>query len=973
MEKLQPFFSTIIRKMVRSLVRFYYAKVEVSGREQIPDFGPVLFVANHANSVIDPVIISIAARQPVCFLAKAPLFEVPVMGSLMRALGMLPAFRGSDDRSQVVGNLRSLSDAACILVKGESVGIFPEGKSHDAVKVDKIHSGASRIAVQAIQDGANDLKIIPIGINYERKERFRSSIWVRVGRPILLGEWKQQIAENEKAAQRALTAEINGRLKEVVVHLNEEKWEPFLEDLEALLPAEKKASRQPIAALRQRKRIADAINYFLSQDKPRAEKVAAEIQAHREELKAADLNMQSDLFRLRYTKLFLRQSWDFIWIVIGFIPALLGTLHNIVPFFAVRATVARIPQTNRSVVSLQKLLLSLPIYGLWYFLMWWKLSQYFLPWVATTWSFLMIFAGIFALAYCYKGKVAAQLWWSELRMLLQKENLQKLRASQFRLGKHIGELTDEYRQIHPVPTTGETPFPWSWWLTRVVSWGAVIFVFVFLGVWGFSKFRQHAIAELQFPGPDLTRLSAASFDAQLQADEMALRDIIKGLGQLDERALKIRSEFLAGQRNFYRQSDNDAIRQLLFSYLNYRAAIFRIIWKYQKYEDVRDESLRLRSFLVAYTSANVLCDASLKFITYFQDSKEAVRKLNEAEPLWGIPPGLFDTVQRNLALPQVRRQLSDAAKVYEKLKPTFAKEPSLNSAEYKIFHEAIRNSAENIPRLLATLQKNELAVSMEEARKVSGQAVYHTKSLVSEWIGDTKIREPREGKALIQPKQLEVLRNQLKPGDILLERRNWFLSNAFLPGYWPHSALYIGNAEDLKRLGLDKDPRVLKKWKEFAERDPQHHEHVIIESVSEGVIFSSLEHSIGGGDSAAVLRPRLSQNRVRESLARAFSHVGKPYDFEFDFFSSDKLVCTELVYRSYDGDIDFPLITILGTRTMPAIELVRKFSSERGRANAHLEFVAFLDGDEKKGRATFKNESDFVDTVNRPPLTWLQK
>ena len=206
----------------------------------------------------------------------------------------------------------------------------------------------------------------------------------------------------------------------------------------------------------------------------------------------------------------------------------------------------------------------------------------------------------------------------------------------------------------------------------------------------------------------------------------------------------------------------------------------------------------------------------------------------------------------------------------------------------------------------------------------------------------------------------------------MIERRNWFLSNAFLPGYWPHAALYVGTKTDLEKLGLANDPRLKSHWKEFIKNDESGHEHVIIESVSEGVVFSSLEHSIGGGDSAAVMRPRLDQTRIRECIARAFSHVGKPYDFEFDFFTTDKLVCTELVYRAYDGDIQFPLVEILGTKTLPALEIVRKFSNERGTTNAQLDFVSFLDGSEKTGRAKFVDEKVFIETLHRPALTWLQ-
>src|SRR5205085_12343037 len=195
-----------------------------------------------------------------------------------------------------------------------------------------------------------------------------------------------------------------------------------------------------------------------------------------------------------------------------------------------------------------------------------------------------------------------------------------------------------------------------------------------------------------------------------------------------------------------------------------------------------------------------------------------------------------------------------------------------------------------------------------EARDTGKEVFYRAQTFVATWIGDTKVREPHGGKALIQPAQVKELRVKLKPGDVMLERRNWFLSNAFLPGYWPHSALYVGTAEDLRRLGLDRDPRILAHWKDFIERDDKGHERVIIEAVSEGVVFTALEHSVGEADAAAFLRPNISEDRIKEGIARAFSHAGKPYDFEFDFFSTDKLVCSELVFRAYDGDIHFPLI-----------------------------------------------------------------
>jgi hypothetical protein len=68
----------------------------------------------------------------------------------------------------------------------------------------------------------------------------------------------------------------------------------------------------------------------------------------------------------------------------------------------------------------------------------------------------------------------------------------------------------------------------------------------------------------------------------------------------------------------------------------------------------------------------------------------------------------------------------------------------------------------------------------------------------------------------------------------------------------------------------------------------------------------------------------------------------------------------------------FPLVDVFGRKTMPPTELVRKYVRERGKPEAQLECVCFLDGDESTGKATFKDEETFVATLQRPGLTWLQ-
>lgn len=959
------------RRFVRWLVRRFYPRIEVTGAERIPQSGPVLLCANHANSLIDPVLIGIAARRPVRFLAKAPLFDVPLLGSVMRALGMLPAYRGSDDARQVRRNVESLDAAAGILQSGEALGIFPEGKSHDALQVEMIRSGAARIAIQAAENGA---RVVPVGINYERKERFRSGVWIAVGEPIDVAEWLAQHSGDSRAAMRTMTAELEKRLKAVVVHLDEPAWAPFLNDLEALAPWRQAIPGTKVAAVRQRKRIADAMNYFLTADRPRAEAVGAEIATYRQAVHAEGLRLDGAILQWEGWKTFGMLVWQRIWTVLLFLPALLGTLFHIVPFTIVRAGAAKIRAPGRTTNAQSLLIVGALTYLLWYLMVGLWMFDYFSTWFAAAALAVMPLLGLLALGYWTGARKAVWWWWYQLRFLFRRRRLLELRAQRRSLQGPLESLAAEYETVAP----GPAPLPRAPWTVaaRRITLRSAALAAAFVAAWFVAHwYTQRGLIDPD-SGVDLAAIPRPALGARLSSDEAALLAITTGLSELESRAKALQAEFASESRSYASEADNDEIRRLLLSYINYRTALVRLIWRYQRYAQLDDERLRLRAFLVGYAAASALYDASLKFVHDFAPDEQAVARLNEGEPTWGIPPGLHSTIERNLASPVNRRLLAAADRYYAAHRLRFEELSLGRATPHAPLHLAIVRGGSTAERLAGSGWKAEAAIAAKDLARLVGTIRYETQSLISTWIGDFKLREPRQGESLIRPEQLARLAEKLQPGDILLERRNWYLSNAFLPGYWPHAALYVGTADDLRALGLDDDPRVRPHLARFAAPDADGHPHVIVEAMSEGVVFSSLEHSIGGADSAAVLRPNLSREEKIEAIARAFSHALKPYDFEFDFTTRDKLVCTEVVFRAYggnEGPIRFPVKEILGRQTMPAIELVRKVKEEGAADTAELAFVAFVDGDENSGECRFcEDPGEFYATLDRPALTMLQ-
>src|SRR2546421_7162532 len=137
----------IICAVLRLALRIYFRRIEVAGLENVPREAPVIFVLNHPNALVDPAFLLCLAPRRVSFLAKAPLFRMPVIGYLVRALDSLPAYRQQDEGENVTRNLETFAAARELLSRGGTIGICPEGVSHDEPRLKRLKTGAARIAL----------------------------------------------------------------------------------------------------------------------------------------------------------------------------------------------------------------------------------------------------------------------------------------------------------------------------------------------------------------------------------------------------------------------------------------------------------------------------------------------------------------------------------------------------------------------------------------------------------------------------------------------------------------------------------------------------------------------------------------------------------------------------------------------------------------------------------------------------------
>jgi 1-acyl-sn-glycerol-3-phosphate acyltransferase len=200
----------------------------------------VIFVLNHPNALVDPVFLLCLAPRRVSFLAKAPLFRMPVIGYLVKSLDSLPVYRRQDEGQDVTKNEETFVAARELLAKGGTIGICPEGVSHDEPGLRPIKTGAARIALAAISTGeVNDLKIVPAGLYYTSKTSFRSSALLYFGNPLSVSPVQlEPDGSPPRDAVRQLSNQIEKSLREVILDARHEEARQTIARAERIFSAD---------------------------------------------------------------------------------------------------------------------------------------------------------------------------------------------------------------------------------------------------------------------------------------------------------------------------------------------------------------------------------------------------------------------------------------------------------------------------------------------------------------------------------------------------------------------------------------------------------------------------------------------------------------------------------------------------------------------------------------------------------------
>lgn len=202
----------------------FYRRVYYLGKEHIPPRGTAAILAsNHSNGLMDPVLMSDYQPRPVYFWVAASEIPGNIVGTAMRTLHSIPIYRAKE------GNMHRNKETFEITKKHLHTGwdamfIAPEGRCKVQKHLLPLKKGCVRLAFEVLEENQwkKPVTIVPTGLNYTDHTRFRSTVYVAFGTPIVVNDYQAAYQENKENAIIAVTMALRAGIQDQMIYVEPE-------------------------------------------------------------------------------------------------------------------------------------------------------------------------------------------------------------------------------------------------------------------------------------------------------------------------------------------------------------------------------------------------------------------------------------------------------------------------------------------------------------------------------------------------------------------------------------------------------------------------------------------------------------------------------------------------------------------------------------------------------------------------------
>jgi 1-acyl-sn-glycerol-3-phosphate acyltransferase len=371
-ERVDRFYASL-RAVARFWLWFFFKAVDVRHPERVPARGPVLLCINHPNNLIDSLVVGTVLRRKVHYLATAALFRNPLLARFLLAAGAIPVYRRQDNPGDMDKNTDTFAACARAFERDRMIGIYPEGTTHAESRVQRIKTGAARIALAWEREHPGTLAMVPVGLTFEARKAFRARVLVAFGEPLPVGTYRAAHAVDPVRAVDALTDHVQTAMEAQVVNvarIDDSRLvraieELYRDDLAREVMETRGLAPRDIDAVRLSRSIVDAVNHFKARDPERVERLWQRVQAYRSLLAqyhVRDETVKARLAPRRPARRTVVWSWDAI---VGLPIFAYGAVVNALPYFIPRWLARRLAHKETDYATV-RLLASIVAYPLFY-------------------------------------------------------------------------------------------------------------------------------------------------------------------------------------------------------------------------------------------------------------------------------------------------------------------------------------------------------------------------------------------------------------------------------------------------------------------------------------------------------------------------------------------------------------------------------------------------------------------------------
>lgn len=333
-----------------------------------------------------------------------------------------------------------------------------------------------------------------------------------------------------------------------------------------------------------------------------------------------------------------------------------------------------------------------------------------------------------------------------------------------------------------------------------------------------------------------------------------------------------------------------------------------------------DPYIRTKGAMIALSAGLFLYDTYLSLVTVLNQNAKIRRYLNQKDIGYGLHSDQLMAITDEFISISNLAQIRDEIDFYEKSIDVARSQRDLDP--YFDYLDLLIQSSPALP-ILREMPLQQMVGMRLESRvnaisdnllRLNHTAVYGFSAVFGNTMGLVEIRR---GHLYNRKDVRKILLQRLQPGDILLEKTPFRLTDKLIPGYWGHAAIWIGSEHDLRVLDLWENPLVRRYHNELSTQ------RGVAEALRSGTQLNTLTHFLNVDD-LLVLRARNAGRAERaRTIELALRQIGKPYDFNYNVETTDRIVCSQLVYLAYTG-IRWPTREVIGRYTISPDNIAAK-------------------------------------------------